>query len=434
MANIRVASVRVVRGLVAVAAATGITTSVIASGISVASAVVTETPQARVSMQAAATTTLVATPVYVGRLAVGISILPLRALAGEVVRASDATAFSIETVFIDVATATEDLAIVMARVAVDQTEADDVVSAFDASKQATDTITLLDPLAVIFDRQNAVDTTTIADSAVPVVALVQIDAVDSIDGIDAFAAQKVLQDAVVVLETVSAFNVDQVLDTTSTTDSDPVLAPDKQLTDNVATVDSDIKEPRKNVEDTTSAAEQINTINVLKVSADVVTLIDPDSKTLTRPDVSDAVDAADADAKTASAPHADSVAASDTIEALSVGQVSVEFVFSAELINAFAVSRALEDATSIADAPAKQITRPDLVDSAAMADNATVSAGVFVAHTVVAVDPTPITAVGKASADETVISDALVATLTTGGLAGRVNTAMINEVMINGGS
>jgi len=159
-------------------------------------------------------------------------------------------------------------------------------------------------------------------------------------------------------------------------DPDPITMADsdaknvgKTLTDTAAATDTALRDVGKALSDSVTSAEAINTKHVGKPSTDAVTAADAVNTINTAKVVADSVTPAEALTKELTRPDvADSVTTADT-SFRSPGLGKTDSVTGSDAINTFAVNKPLTDTATASDTAAKDLTRPDVADTATMADD-----------------------------------------------------------------
>lgn len=234
-------------------------------------------------------------------IAASVFLVPLRVLEEQTVGMSDFRAFDIGQVSIDVATATEDVAIT-------------------TEKALTDSVT------VVETAFRAINST------------IDFDPSDS----DADP------DPIFVVEA-DAKDVGKILtDTAAATDAD-VKTVDKSESDSVSVAEAiNTKNVGKNLTDAATAADAVNEFAVDKPLTDAVTAAEASAKELTRPDVADAVTAADDSFRSPGLGKTDSVTAADAVNTLDIGKNPSDSVSAAET-DAKSIDKPLTDTVLMTD-------------------------------------------------------------------------------------
>ena len=292
-----------------------------------------------------ATATAHATPV----IKASAFVVPTTALENEIVQMSDFRALDIGQISIDVATATDDVAI-----------------SFDTS--FTDSVTMTDAVNRMFYGNIDFDPTD--PDADP--------------------------DPIVMADT-DAKSVDKVLDDASAVTDTDVKSVGKVASDSVtAAEDINTKDVGKSLADAATAADNINTFNTDKVVADSATATDAAAKDFTRPDVVDSVTTADDSSRQPELGKTETVTASDAFGPFDIGVNPSDAVTASDAVDSFAVTTVLADSVEITDfiaktpgyefdfdvtdadadadpvtmteVMAKDFTRPDITDSASATD------------------------------------------------------------------
>jgi len=292
-----------------------------------------------------ATATAHATPV----IKASAFVVPTTALENEIVQMSDFRALDIGQISIDVATATDDVAI-----------------SFDTS--FTDSVTMTDAVNRMFYGNIDFDPTD--PDADP--------------------------DPIVMADT-DAKSVDKVLDDASAVTDTDVKSVGKVASDSVtAAEDINTKDVGKSLADAATAADNINTFDTDKVVADSATATDAAAKNFTRPDVVDSVTTADDFSRQPELGKTETVTASDAFGPFDIGVNPSDAVTASDAVDSFAVTTVLADSVEITDfiaktpgyefdfdvtdadadadpvtmteVMAKDFTRPDITDSASATD------------------------------------------------------------------
>lgn len=381
MANIRVAA-QVVTSLSALIAAATVSASVHAPSV-----VATEQYQSRAYVSA-------------------ISIIPSKRLDDAASISDDLINFDIETVLIEVATVTEDVALTVDTVlASDITLAD--AAAFGTGKDVVDSLTVVDAAALAVTKPDLTDDVTLADTATLNPGKVETDSVTGTDEINQLVVGKTLTDAVTIADAISAFGVDTAVDSTAAVDSITAFEVTKpDLTDAVTVADTATLAPGKVETDSVTAADAIDDFVVGKALTDEPVVTDDIAKDVVRPDVVDAVAVADDTALEPGKVETDTVVAADTDPVFDVARVESDTA-TIDDTPAFDVARVDTDSVTATDAAALAVDRVDS-DSATVADAVnSFDIGKGETDTVAATDEINDFTVGKTLTDEVTIADAL---------------------------
>jgi hypothetical protein len=245
-----------------------------------------------------ATPTAYATPV----IKAAAFVVPTSVLENQTVQMSDFRALSIEQVSIDVATATDDVAISFVKSVTDEVTVTDVVNRmFYGNIDFDPTDPDADP-----------DPITMADT-------------------DAKSVGKTLTDAATATDT-NAKTVGKV-------SSDSVSSTDAINTKHVG----------KSSSDTVTTNDTVNTIAVDRVSTDTVSATDAAAKELTRPDVADSVTTADTSFTSPGLGKTDEVTSADAINTFAVAQVLTDTPTATDSITSFTTAKVLTDTVEITD-------------------------------------------------------------------------------------
>jgi len=293
-----------------------------------------------------ATATAHATPV----IKASAFVVPTTTLENEIVQMSDFRALDIGQISIDVATATDDVAI-----------------SFDTS--FTDSVTMTDAVNRMFYGNIDFDPTD--PDADP----------DPINVADADEKE-----------------IGKTLTDTATATDSPAKTPGKVVTDSVTSADTvNTKHVGKSLADATTAADNINTFNTGKVLVDSATATDAAAKDFTRPNVVDSVTTADDSSRQPELGKTETVTASDTLNNFNIGVNPSDAATATDAVNKFDVTTVLADSVSMtdfiaktpgynfdfdvvdadadpdpvtmADVMAKEFTRPNITDAASIADS-----------------------------------------------------------------
>ena len=342
-------------------------------------------------------------------------VVPTTTLENQTVQMSDFRAFFIDRISIDVATATDDVAI-----------------SFDAA--FTDSVTATDVINKMF--YGNIDFDLVDPDADP----------DPINVADA--------DEKEVGKTLT--------DTAEATDADAKNT-DKVLSDSTSSVDDVIntKDVGKSLADAATAADNINTFNTDKVVADSATATDAAAKDFTRPDVVDSVTTADDSSRQPELGKTETVTASDAFGPFDIGVNPSDAVTASDAVDSFAVTTVLTDSVEMTDFIAKTPGYEfdfDVVDADADADPvamADVMVKEFtrpdITDTISATDVLNLFAVDKVLTDSITMADVVNLILTLGQstplydwaftsddkftyfqVPGTINSHLIHQPLING--
>jgi hypothetical protein len=304
-------------------------------------------------------------------------VVPTTTLENQTVQMSDFRAFFIEQISIDVATATDDVAI-----------------SFDTS--FTDSVTMTDAINRMFYGN------------------IDFDPLDP-------------DPDPIVMADVNAKNVGKTLtDTTTATDS-LAKTPGKAVTDSVTSADViTTKDVGKSLTDTATTNDIINTFNTDKVLVDSATATDAAAKDFTRPNVTDSVTTADDSSRQPELGKTETVTASDTLN-------NFDAATATDAVNTFAVNKVLADTVemtdfiaktpgyefdfdvvdadadpdpvTMGDVMAKSLTRPNITDTATAIDAPAFTVGDVQTDSVTMADAAAFT-VGDVQTDSVTATDA----------------------------
>jgi hypothetical protein len=341
-------------------------------------------------------------------------VVPTTTLENQTVQMSDFRAFFIDRISIDVATATDDVAI-----------------SFDAA--FTDSVTATDVINKMFYGN------------------IDFDLVDPDADPDP-----------IVIADVDAKDVGKTLTDTATAADVPVKTPGKVVDDSVTSADViTTKDVGKSLTDTATTNDTINTFNTDKVLVDSATATDAAAKDFTRPDVTDSVTTADDSSRQPELGKTETVTASDAFGPFDIGVNPSDTATATDAVNTFVVDKVLTDSVEITDFIAKTPGYEfdfDVVDADADADPvamADVMVKEFtrpdITDTVSATDVLNLFAVDKVLTDSITMADVVNLILTLGQssplydwaftsddkftyfqVPGTINSHLIHQPLING--
>jgi len=342
-------------------------------------------------------------------------VVPTTTLENQTVQMSDFRAFFIDRISIDVATATDDVAI-----------------SFDAA--FTDSVTATDVINKMFYGN------------------IDFDLVDP----DADPDPIVMADA-------DAKDVGKTLaDTAEATDADAKTT-DKVLSDSTSSVDDVIntKDVGKALTDSAAAVDVVTEFSTGKVVADSATATDAAAKNFARPNVADSVTTADDSSRQPGLSKTETITASDTLNNFNIGVNPSDAATATDAVNTFAVNKVLTDSVemtdfiaktpgyafdfdvvdadadpdpvTMGDVMAKSLTRPNITDAVTMADAAAFALDDVQTDAVTMADAAAFT-VGDVQTDSVTATDA--AALNFGGvqtdsvtMADAINTFALNKAL-----
>ena len=307
-------------------------------------------------------------------------------LENQTVQMSDFRAFFIEQVSIDIATATDDVAI-----------------SFNTS--FTDSVTMTDAINRMFYGN------------------IDFDPLDPDADPDP-----------IVMADVNAKNVGKTLTDTATATDSPAKTPGKVVTDSVTSADViTTKHVGKSLTDTATTNDTINTFNTDKVLVDSATATDAAAKELTRPNVTDSVTTADDSFRSPGLGKTEAVTASDTLNNFNIGVNPSDTATATDAVNTFAVNKVLTDSVEMTDfiaktpgyafdfdvvdadadpdpvtttdVMAKSLTRPNITDTATATDAPAFTVGDVQTDSVTMADAAAFT-VGDVQTDAVTMADA----------------------------
>ena len=341
-------------------------------------------------------------------------VVPTTTLENQTVQMSDFRAFFIDRISIDVATATDDVAI-----------------SFDAA--FTDSVTATDVINKMFYGN------------------IDFDLVDPDADPDP-----------IVMADVDAKDVGKTLTDTATATDSPAKTPGKVVDDSVTSADViTTKDVGKSLTDTATTNDTINTFNTDKVLVDSATATDADAKEITRPDVTDSVSTADDSSRQPELGKTETVTTSDTLNNFDIGVNPSDAATATDAVNTFVVDKVLTDSVEMTDFIAKTPGYEfdfDVVDADADADPvamADVMVKEFtrpdITDTISATDVLNLFAVDKVLTDSITMADVVNLILTLGQssplydwaftsddkftyfqVPGTINSHLIHQPLING--
>lgn len=276
--------------------------------------------------------------------------VPASVLENQTVQMSDFRSFEIGQVIIDVATVTEDLAISFDTSFADSVTMEDTVNRMfygNIDFDPTDPDADPDPITVADSDTKDVgktltDEATASDSVANAPSKVLADATSgATDTINQKDVGKSLTDTAAATDAVTAFSADKVVaDSASITDAAAKELTRPDVADSIAATDDSFRAPGLGKTDTVTSADALNTFDIGKNPSDSVT-------------ASDAVDKFDV-----TTVLADSVTMTDFI-AKTPG-----YEFDYDVTDADADP----DPVTMTDVMAKDLTRPNVTDTASVAD------------------------------------------------------------------
>jgi len=233
-------------------------------------------------------------------------VVPTTTLENQTVQMSDFRAFFIDRISIDVATATDAVAI-----------------SFNTS--FTDSVTMTDAINRMFYGN------------------IDFDPLDPDADPDP-----------IFMADVNAKNVGKTLTDTATATDSPAKTPGKAVTDSVTSADViTTKDVGKSLTDTATTNDTINTFNTDKVLVDSATATDAAAKNFARPNVADLVTTADDSSRQPGLSKTETVTASDTLNNFNIGVNPSDAATATDAVNTFAVNKVLTDSVEMTDFIAK---------------------------------------------------------------------------------
>lgn len=327
-------------------------------------------------------------------IAMSVLVVPQNILENQTVTLSDFRQLSVGKAIIDVATATDDVAI-----------------SFNTS--FADSVTMEDTINRMFYGNIDFDPTDPDADPDP------INIADS----DTKNVGKVLTDAATASDTVAK-------------------TPGKVVTDSATATDAvNTKHVGKSLTDSAAATDAITAFDAAKVIADSASITDETAKELTRPDVADSIAATDDSFRAPGLGKTESITSTDVLNAFNVGINPNETLTASDTVNKFDVTTVLTDSVSVTDfiaktpgynfdydivdadadpdpvtmtdVMAKDLTRPNITDTASATDAMAFAVDEVQTDSVSATDVAAF-AVSEVQTDAVTASDA--AAFTVGGV------------------
>jgi len=211
-----------------------------------------------------------ATPDYVSRMSMTVDLISAKQLADQVLPVEQIT-FGAEKVLIDIATVTEDVALVVEKALESETTPVDTIDAFEVDRVSEDSVEAQDAPAITLDRPDVVDSVGVNEVATLQPGKNVDDSVFAGDELNSFDIGKSLTDSVTMLEAISAFGVDQAIDTALTIDTIKEFSVGKVLEDSTGTADAAVLDIGKTLSDSAEPADTIDAFEVGKTLTDSAT-------------------------------------------------------------------------------------------------------------------------------------------------------------------
>jgi hypothetical protein len=289
-----------------------------------------------------------ATPDYVSRMSMTVDLISAKQLADQVLPVEQ-IAFGPEKVLIDIATVTEDVALVVEKALESEAAPVDTIDAFEVDRASEDSVEAQDAPAITLDRPDVVDDVTPQDVATLQPGKNVDDSVLAGDELNSFDIGKSLTDSVTMLEAISAFGVDQAIDTALTVDTIKEFSVGKVLEDSTGTEDAAALDVGKALSDSAEPADAIDDFEVGKTLTDSVT---PEDVPAFAVEVGALVSSAapeDAPAFDAGKALADSAAPADALTAFTVDKLLAHSVAPTDTVTTVGVIKSLTHSVTIVD-------------------------------------------------------------------------------------
>ena len=236
------------------------------------------------------------------------------------------------------------------------------------------------------------------------------------DSIDYFTFTKVLNDAVTTTDSLTKVHT-KPLDfdqTDADVDPDPAFATDfpsfdltrPDIADTATTSDLAAKHSTKVSQDVATTSDGIDFLVATKVLVDTAVPTDViNSFVLVRPDVADTATTSDADAKQVTKPDLASAAEATDAAALHPQPVYTDTVGTADAIDFLNPTKVLQDTATTSETVAKDLTRPNVADTATASDDPDFITTKILADAAAATDDKSL-AVTKVATDTATTADA----------------------------
>ncbi len=263
-------------------------------------------------------------------------------------------------------------------------------------------------------RPDLADSVATSDAAAKDTTKVRQDVATTSDGIDYLVATKILVDTAVPSDVIDSFVLvrPDVADTATTSDTNAKTVTKPDLASAAAATDAAAYHPQTVYTDSVVASDAVDYLDSTKVLADDATVTDVLAKDLIRPDVADTATTSDADAKQVTKPDvADTTTVTDTA-LLHPKPVYQDTVGTADAIDYLNPTKVLQDTATTSDTLAKDLTRPNVADTALATDDPDFSATKILADGATATDAVNSFTGTKVLADTATTSDANVKSMT----------------------
>lgn len=313
-------------------------------------------------------------------------VVPTSVLENQTVQMSDFRALDIGQVSIDIATATDDVALSFDKVLIDEVIATDAINRMfygNIDFDPTDPDADPDPITMAdVDTKNVgkvlTDAATATDADAKNVGKVLIDTASAVDAINTKHVGKSLTDTATATDAITAFNTDKVVaDSVSATEALTKELTRPNVADSVTTADESFRSPGLGKTDTVTAADELNSFDIGTNPNDAVTASDAVNKFDVTTVLVDAVSVTDFIAKTPG------------------------YNFDFDVVDADADP----DPVTATDVMAKEFTRPNITDTATVTDAPAFTVGDVQTDSVTATDAAAFT-VGEVQTDSVSVADA----------------------------
>ena len=289
-----------------------------------------------------------ASPDYVSRMSMTVDLISAKQLVDQVAP-QEQIALNPEKVLIDIATVTEDVALVVEKTLESETAPVDTITAFEVDRVSEDSVEAQDAPAITLDRPDVVDDVAPEDVATLQPGKNVDDEVLAGEELNSFDIGKTLEDSVTMLEAISAFGVDQAVDTTLPLDSITTLAVDKVLEDSTGTEDAAALDVGKTLADSAEPADALDAFEVGKALTDSAAPEDAAVFAVEVGALASSVEPADTPAFDAGKVLADSAAPADALTSFTVDKLLAHSVAPEDAAPVLNFGKGLAHSVSMAD-------------------------------------------------------------------------------------
>ena len=289
-----------------------------------------------------------ATPDYVSRMSMTVDLISAKQLADQVLPVEQIS-LGPEKVLIDIATVTEDVALVVEKALESETTPVDTIDAFEVDRVSEDSVEAQDAPAITLDRPDVVDSVGVNEVATLQPGKNFADSVLTGDELNSFDIGKSLTDSVTMLEAISAFGVDQAIDTALTVDTIKEFSVGKVLEDSTGTADAAALDVGKTLSDSAEPADAVDAFEVGKALTDSATPEDAPAFAVEVGALASSVAPEDTPAFDADKVLADSAAPADALTAFTVDKLLTHSVAPADDAPVLNFGKGLAHSVTMAD-------------------------------------------------------------------------------------